>query len=237
MGSTNYSHGKPNHRQKVSEQQETRLVAVLIVMPNLKSKKIKQIIKCLEVGRHTIEVNTERWGSLLKDAGISHKIIGMTGTYAISRSSLLRMPNSQAKDKCLEILMWGFPTGGLYGRVADALPYLSKIAKAASKAQPSWQAYYNSFARGWGVNASSITKFAYFFGHKFADEKAVILDRQIALTLNSARWRSAPQPVGNYPWKSTYVSYLTQIKTLAKSLGVKPDQIELFLYLLGPRFR
>jgi hypothetical protein len=208
----------------------------LIVMPNLKSKKIKQIIRFLEVGRHTIEVNSKHWTKRIKTIAPSHPIPRSSGKYTISRKQLLRMPNSRASDKCLEILMWGYPSGGRGTNISNALRNLSHVAAAASTPQLTWPAYYNSFPRGWGVNASTITKFAYFFGHKFAGEKAVILDGQIALTLNSARWRSAPQPVGNYPWKNTYVSYLTQINTLAKSLGVKPDQIELFLYLLGPRF-
>jgi hypothetical protein len=206
-------------------------------MPNLKSKKIKQIIRCLEVGRHTIEVNSKHWANRIKTIAPSHPILRCPGNYPISRKQLLRMPNSRASDKCLAILMWGYPSGGRGKNIANAIRNLPHIAAAASTPQPTRRAYYKSFARGWGVNASTITKFAYFFGHKFAGEKAVILDRQIALTLNSARWKSAPQPVGNYPWKNAYATYLTQINGLAKSLGVKPDQVELFLYLLGPHFR
>lgn len=206
-------------------------------MPNLKSKKLKQIIRCLEVGRHTIEVNSKHWANRIKTIAPSHPILRCPGNYPISRKQLLHMPNSRASDKCLEILMWGFPSGGLYGRVADALPYLSKIAKAASKAQPSWRAYYNSFARGWGVGPSTISKFAYFFGHKFGGNEAVILDQRIADTLNAPHWKFSPRSVGSYPWANTYPSYLADINSLARSLGVKPDQIELFLYLLGPHFR
>jgi hypothetical protein len=208
-----------------------------MIMPSLKSKNIKKIIECLEVGRHTIDVNATRWGSLLRHAGISHKILRISGTYAISRSSLLRMSNAKAEDKCLEVLMWGYPSGGRGNNISNALRNLSNVAAAASTAKPTWQAYCQSFRKGWGVNASTICKLAYFFGHKFAGEKAVILDRQIALTLSSARWKSAPQPVGNYPWTNTYPSYLAQMNRLAKTLGVKPDQIELFLYLIGPHFR
>ena len=35
-------------------------------------------------------------------------------------------------------------------------------------------------------------------------------------------------------WPDNYPTYLEQIDDVAKSLRVKPDQIELFLYLIGP---
>lgn len=211
-------------------------MAVLIFMPNLKSKKVKQIIQCLDVRRHTVEINTDQWTSLLKEAKLNHVVTRTVGTYAISRGRLLSMPSQPAEDKCLEILMWGFPSGQLFN-MPGALENLKEIAGAASTKCRDWDAYYEGFPRGWRVNTSSITKFAYFFGQKFKGDKAVILDNKIAATLNSERWTSAPRSVGSYPWKNTYPLYVARMNKLAKSLGVDPDQIELFLYLIGPHFR
>jgi len=222
---------------KAHQRKEIRLVAVLIVMPNLKSKKIQQIIRCLEVGKHTIEVNSKHWTKRIKTIAPSHPVLRSSGKYPISRKQLLRMPNSRASDKCLAILMWGYPSGGRGKNITRAIRNLPNIAAAASTPRPTWRAYYKSFARGWGVNASTITKFAYFFGHKFAGDKALVLDLQIARTFDSKRWSHAPHPVGSYPWINSYPVYLREMRRLANAIGAKPDQLELFLYLLGPHFR
>lgn len=206
-------------------------------MPNLKSEKVQQIMRCLDVQRHTIEVNVGKWQTLLNEFQLNHPIRKSAGRYSISRASLFRMPNAHADKKCLEILMWGYPSGGRGNNIRNVLRNLPKVSASAATPHSSWQAYYLSFNKGWGANTSTISKFAYFFGHKFGGDRAVILDRQIADTLNSAIWISSPKAVGNYPWTKSYPSYLVHMNALAKTLRVKPDQIELFLYLIGPHFR
>lgn len=206
-------------------------------MPSLKSPKIQQIIRCLDARRHTVEINVGKWQTLLKEFQLNHPIRKSAGSYSISRASLFRMPNARADKKCLEIVMWGYPSGGRGNNIRNALRNLPEVSASAATPKSSWRAYYLSFDRGWGVNTSTITKFAYFFGHKFGGNNAVILDRQVAVTLNSAHWSSALRTVGNYPWRSAYPSYLAQINRLAESLRVKPDQIELFLYLIGSHLR
>ena len=207
-------------------------------MPNLKSKKIKQIIKCLKVERHTIEVKPKHWQRFLNRKDVSNAITTTGGTYTISREQLLRMPNKYAEAKCLAILMWGYPNGGRGRNVRQARSKLKSLAEAASQTQLNWLDYYKRVNRVAGVGISTITKLAYFFGLKFDGHRAVILDDQIAKTLNGKQWTKAPDPVGKRnAWPNNYPTYLEQIDRVAKDLDVKPDQVELFLYLLGPHFR
>lgn len=217
---------------------ELRNIKCPLLMPSVKSKKIKQIIKCLEVGRHTIEVKPKHWQRFLKREDVSNAITTTGGTYTISREQLLRMPNKHAEAKCLAILMWGYPNGGRGRNVRKVRSKFKSLAAAASQTQLTWLAYYESVNRIEGVGISIITKLAYFFGHKFDGYKAVILDDQIAKTLNGKQWTNAPDPVGERnAWTKNYLTYLEQIDDVGKSLGAKPDQVELFLYLLGPHFR
>lgn len=207
-------------------------------MPNLKSKKVSQIIECLDTGKHTIEIKPKPWRRLLKHAHLSGAITKAAGTYTVSREQLLGMSNKRAKTKCLAILMWGYPSGGRGKNIQKALTSLHSLAKAASQPQPTWDSYYQSVNQIAGVGISTITKFAYFFRHRFSGHRAVILDSQIAKTLEGQQWINAPDPVGKRSeWPNNYLTYLEQIDDVAQSLRVKPDQIELFLYLIGPHFR
>lgn len=160
------------------------------------------------------------------------------GAYAINRQQLLRMSNKPAESKCLAILMWGYPNGGRGGNIRKARNKLKSLAEAVSQPQPNWDSYYHSVNQIAGVGISTITKFAYFFRHRFSGHRAVILDSQIAKTLEGKQWINAPDPVGKRTaWPDNYLTYLEQIDDVAKSLRVKPDQVELFLYLIGPHFR
>jgi len=190
----------------------------------------------LPVFDHTIEVSIPVWKKLLP-SGVSHPIQSATQTYSITRRRLLTHSYASPEDKCLEILMWGYASGGRGNNISNALRNLKNIAVAAAAPQPTWSGYCDGFGEGWGVGPSTISKFAYFFGHKFGGNEAVILDQRIADTLNAPHWKFSPRSVGSYPWANTYPSYLADINSLARSLGVRPDQIELFLYLLGPHFR
>lgn len=207
-------------------------------MPDIKSLNIRQIIQNLDVGRHTIHVNPKPWKKILNDANLYHPILKSSAFYPISRNYLLKMPNKNSNDKCLEILMWGYSSGGRGNNIEKALTNLNQIAKAASKANLSWVNYYNTLDQIGGIGISTITKFAYFYGHTFNDHNPVILDEQIAKVLNAKTWTNAPSPVGNRnAWKLCYINYLSDIDKLTHSLGVKADQLELFLYLLGPHFK
>jgi hypothetical protein len=210
----------------------------MVYMPDIKSLNFKQIIQKLDVGRHTIHVNPKPWQKILNDANICHPILKSSGFYSISRSHLLRMQNKKSKDKCLEILMWGYSSGGRGHNIENALKSLDRIADVASQTMPKWIDYYNTLNQIEGIGISTITKFAYFYGHTFNGYKPVILDDQIAKTLKSKVWTNAPIPVGNRSmWQYKYVNYLEEINELANSLKVNADQIELFLYLLGPHFK
>ena len=207
-------------------------------MPDIKSLNIRQIIQNLDVGRHTIHVNPKPWKKILNDANLYHPILKSSAFYSISRSHLLRMQNKKTKDKCLEILMWGYSSGGRGHNIENALKSLDRIADAASLAMPNWIDYYNTLNQIEGIGISTITKFAYFYGHTFNGYKSVILDEQIAKILNAEAWANAPSSVGNRnEWQTNYISYLKEINKLSDSFCVKVDQIELFLYLLGPHFK
>jgi hypothetical protein len=207
-------------------------------MPDIKSLKFKRIIQNLDVGRHTIHVNPKPWKKILNDANLYHPILKSSAFYSISRSHLLRMQNKKSKDKCLEILMWGYSSAGRGHNIENALKNLEQLANAASQFQTNWIDYYNSVNKIDGIGVSTITKFAYFFGHTFEEYTPVILDEQLAKTLNAQVWINAPGPVGNRnKWKNNYITYLREIKQLANTHKVNSDQIELFLYLLGPHLR
>lgn len=208
-------------------------------MPNIALPPYSSIIQSIPVLAHTIEVNLKRWQRLISSAGLSHPILSGLSSYAISRDRLFNHSYSTAEDKCLEILMWGYSTGGRGTNIIAALTHLPAIAAAASAKTLRWPAFFAGFGNNTGVGISTATKFAYFFHHTFSGDKALIFDEQLAQVLNSGHWNTHLRPVGKhrYQWENNYPAYLNQMNALAASIGAQPDQVELFLYLMGPHFR
>ena len=206
-------------------------------MPNIALPPYSSIVQSIPVHAHTIKVNIDIWTELIPLTGLSHPILSGQTSYAISRKRLFRHSYSAVEEKCLEILMWGYSSGGRGTNIRAALSNLPAIAVAASTKTLTWQAFFAGFNHTSGVGISAVTKFAYFFGHKFSGLDALILDSRIADILNFGTWIGAPSPVGSYQqWSRNYSIYLQEMQNAAMSIKAKPDQVELFLYLMGRHF-
>jgi len=208
-------------------------------MPNIASSPYSSIVANIPVLGHTIKVKCDIWKGLIPLTGLRHPILSGQTSYEISRKKLLNHSYSTKEEKCLEILMWGYSSGGRGTNISAALSNLRAIAVAASACCGTWSQFYAGFPRGSRIGISTATKIAYFFHCSFSGSRALILDEQIAKVINSGRWGSQLSQVGGSrsQWATNYPAYLNEMNVLAASISAKPDQVELFLYLMGPHFR
>lgn len=95
--------------------------------------------------------------------------------------------------------------------------------------------YFDALNAFDGVNASKITKFAYFFRRTFAGLDALIMDRR--LIANTARWDETAVPgLAYHNARRCYPDFLAGMHEAARRVRCAPDQLELFLFSLGDGF-
>jgi hypothetical protein len=192
------------------------------------------IIKSLPVERHVVVVHgVKRWQKLLKVKYLKE----IENGYIISRKKLLNNKYKNNEEKCLDILMWGYPRGGRGNNIKKAVSRIVDIAKVVSNKKVTWDDYLKGF-RGTGVGVATASKFAFFYKLTFEGHKALILDQQIADILETGVWGKALSSVGVYrEWSKNYIKYLKEMESLADKIKCSEAQLELSLYLFGKAFR
>jgi hypothetical protein len=150
-------------------------------MPDLNLHPYKKIVTDLPVLNHTIVVDKyELWKHRLNDNKYNPLLLKIKNSYQIKREKLLNYKYSSPEEKCIDIILWGYPRGGRGKNISEVIPKISQIAKIASNKDVSWESYFKSF-KGTRVGVATATKFAYFFKIEFDGYRALILDQQIGL--------------------------------------------------------
>ncbi len=192
----------------------------------------------LPCGDHRVMVSADFWRKPFTKTHLSplfDDIFHAASELRISRDRLLRHAYRTPEQKCAEILMWGYPSGGRNNLHTKYLSQLPRIATLSSMAAP-WMEYYHSL-KAVGLGISTISKLAYFHGLKFGAFQALILDLRIMSTLANKRWSPLKMPSLTYSnAHRLYPEYLERMANQAASIPCDPDQLELGLFLFGNSF-
>ena len=208
-------------------------------MPNLLEPPWNTLVPLIPVADHCVSVEAGLWQPRFQAAGRAqlHKQILADRSYVrLTRSKVLNFAYPSVQQKCLEILLWGYPTG-MQGRQHLAfLQNLDSIATAAARHAP-WPEYYGQLKALGHLGISTISKLAYFHQLTFEGCRALILDQKIIAVMAGGNW----QPLGivgmDYDHAhARYLEYLRQVHGVAETLRAAPDQLELFLFCWGKAF-
>ena len=208
-------------------------------MMRLTQPPISELVGSLPVAHHTIRVSRTVWENRFRSAGLEAElgaIFGDAEEIGLSRQSIRQQ--ADARRKCLEVLLWGYPSGMRGNRHDSYLANLDEISRGASSEVP-WPGYFEALDAVRGLGMSTITKLAYFFGKTFDGHPAVILDNRITKVLSRGIWAELGglQGITNYNARRAYLRYLETMASAARAIqGATPEQFEFFLFSLGDAF-
>jgi thermostable 8-oxoguanine DNA glycosylase len=98
-----------------------------------------------------------------------------------------------------------------------------------------WAQYFEAIDEISGINISTISKLAYFYGRVFEGRAALILDNR--LIKNTSRWDETSDLKLSYNGaKRQYPQFLKRMHEVAEDTGCRPAQLELFLFAFGSSF-
>ena len=206
-------------------------------MPALDDAPFAQIIPLIPVLNHSEEVNAAWWGPHFAQAGLQAQfdaIFGQNASIRLSRNRLRNFAYPNGIQKCLEVMLWGFPHGMRGNQLQMFLGNVAGIA-AAADAAADWHQYYDQLhGLGASLNMAKITKLAYFHHRIFDGNTALILDEKIKGICESGRWEEL-----RHLRRLTvrrYCDYLRAINGIAERITCRPDQIGFFLFQMGTSF-
>jgi hypothetical protein len=208
-------------------------------MPSLFDPVFPPLIRSLPVQHHSVKVERDFWHAKFGDADQAQlwaAIFGNNPVFRLSRCRLLNHAYATPAQKCAEILLWGYPRD-LYGIASKLLPAqsLNALHTANAAASLTWSTYAANFPHGAGI--STITKLAYFYGHRFGGQQALILDQRVIDNIQN--WNELHEPLAELTYADAvcrYPDYLTVMHGVAQGLGCTPEQLEFFLFSLGDCF-
>lgn len=206
-------------------------------MPNPLQFPWAQLIPLIPVAEHSGLIDPNRWEPRFAQYGLLdhfHDIFDSNDPVRLSRGRLQNHAYLTHQQKCLEILMWGYPTGARGNLITSFLQNVNKIAEVASQ-NLQWPEYYNHLHNIGNLGITTITKLAYFYAHQFDGLPALILDQKVIRVLNKGRWAGLAIPGINYGnARENYLSYLQFVSEIAYQLEeCTTDQIELLLFSWG----
>ena len=210
-------------------------------MPSLTSEPFSSIIRSLPVDQHSVRVKASNWKDAFFRSGIEEQydmIFGEHGEITLKRDDIRNLEPEEGIRKCIEVLLWGYPSGMRGNHHLDYLENLEKIFECAESGKP-WLDYYGSLHDLKNLGISTVTKIAYFFDRQFEGEQALILDNRIIGVVSRDNWDELAS-LGIVTYGNSvgqYQSYIRTISEIAAQIeGARADQIEFFLFALGDAF-
>lgn len=207
-------------------------------MSSLLSPPFPSLIQLIPASQHSIEIDSSFWKKKFTDAGqalLWNAIFRKAPGIRLTRDRLLNYTYSNHNQKCVEILLWGYPND-TRGLVSNLLPArsLQMVVKNAQSSDP-WPKYWNNFDLIGRIGISTITKLAYFYKRSFRGHQALILDSRLIEA--TSRWAEVNIPRLTYITACQYYEeYLNKMHNVATKMSCSPDQLELFLFALGDGF-
>ena len=208
-------------------------------MPNLLQHPWKRLIPLVPFADHCTIAEAAFWQPLFQNAGVAEEheaVFSGHATVRLTRWKLLNFAYPNPQQKCLEVLLWGYPTGIQGQQHLEFLQNLNNIAAAAVIYAP-WADYYMQLHALGNLGISTITKLAYFFQRSFEGFRSLILDRKMISIIAGGNWDPLHMPGLDYDHAPRrYVDYLRQMHMVAEMIHSMPDQLELFLFSWGEAF-
>lgn len=225
------------------------------MMSKLRLKDFKSLIACMPVSKRSSIVKKQIWDDIKERVGhktFSGKVNSVfkdkkysldgrkdTKDIMISRRDLFSLARKNDIQKFIyATIMWGYP-GGMRGHLKDIVSEINKLSWYLNHIPKNirtqdWPDYYKRMNNIAGLGPSTSTKFLYFLKVSIEGKQILILDdklinvfnKKVFLDFNDTKKISR----GN---GMNYLIYLRRMHETAKKLKVKPDQLEMFLYLFG----
>ena len=204
----------------------------------MKLADFKGLIANMPYMEHSIDIkkenqtNKELTNYLFKDKELL--TLSRKDLYEASESSI------DLRDFVYKTILWGFSTGGRGDNIKKLLEVknlnnLLETLQTYKNSKISSKTLENDIKRINGARLATFSKFTHFLGTTIDGKKAVILDSQIIETINSNRFQdfdNIDKITYNNALKN-YENYLNVINNTAQNLKVKPDQVEMFLFMFG----
>lgn len=209
-------------------------------MPNLIQMPWNMIVPLIPFAYHYTNVNAAFWQPHFQNAGLEQQhqaIFAGAPAIRLTRWRLLNFDYPNPQQKCLEVLMWGYPTGmGGPGQLhIEFLNNLDNIAGLAGVNVP-WLEYFQQLHALGELNISTISKLAYFFQLNFQGFRALILDQKLISVMTGGNWQPLHLPALYNHAPDQYIDYLKQMHMVAGMIHALPDQLELLLFSWGNIF-
>ena len=210
-------------------------------MPSLTLDPFASLIRLLPVNQHSVRVKASNWEDAFLQYGLEEEfgaIFGEFSEISLRREEVRNRCHEEERRKCIEILLWGYPSGMRGNHHLDYLENIERIVECA-KSEELWPDYYAALNDLKNLGISTVTKIAYFFDRRFDGQQALILDNRIISVVSRGGWDELAHlrvlTYGNSVGQ--YLSYLRTSSELAARIeGAQPDQIEFFLFALGGAF-
>src|SRR5271170_1547588 len=161
-------------------------------MPSLLDPLFAQIIPLLPVGQHSVRVGAALWHPHFVGAELHayfDEIFDGNASIRLSRDRLSDFAYHNQQQKCLEIMLWGYPLGM---RGNQHLAFLQNIVEIAALAQTEadmqWGEFYNGLHALRNLGIATITKIAYFYNRNFNGDSSLILDERVISVCAGAQW-------------------------------------------------
>lgn len=163
----------------------------------------------------------------------------------ITRGNLINR-NCAITNGILQVLIWGYPSGGRGDNIKKCIRNIDLISTALRKLKNSknidikqFKDFVASCDSIPGLGISTWSKLLYFNGINIIEYKCNIYDAVVknALTKLSIDLADYADPTIKPKEIREYISYLKFLSIHAGEIGLRTDQLEYFLFLFGNKFQ
>ncbi len=195
------------------------------------------LIKVIPVNNQSGRVKKDVWSKFSYNDDIKNAIFENNEVIEISRADVL-FEKSIAK-KIVMALMWGYPSGGRGNnikRILDNTDNINSLSEILSKnnganlTKNEASVLIKELDNIKGMGISTWSKLLYFFNVSIESKKCQIYDMKIVESLNKKQFRELDE---QNQWEQDvnhYYKYIELVDNLASSMGVLPEQVEVFLF-------
>ena len=194
-----------------------------------------ELIEKIPVFKQSTRIKKKSWERVSYNGKerIEKAIFGDKEEVELSREDVFSEVDSE--KKIIMVLMWGYPTGGRNRNIENLLMKIDEINQLLSSVdkrdltKDQVNNLIKQFKGFRGLGPSTWSKFLYFFNVSVDSMKCQIYDLKIVDSLNKKQFSE----LGSQKWKQDithYYQYVELLDNLATSMGVYPEQLELFLF-------
>jgi len=203
----------------------------------MKIEEHKNLILNIDVSRKRILTKRNSWKRFEDSDETLRKLNNLIFKENSNDLILTRNTVFDEKDiniKLLLIYYWGFPRGGRKNYFKNYMSIHAKIIeifkeKGSNNIDLSEELFEKLKPKGIGI--STLSKLLYFCNFTINNKQCIILDDRIKSVIKSNRITELKNLKLKDDNFETYKNYNETIHKLAQTMKVKPDQVELFLFL------